>query len=294
MNNIQILITVFALAVTAVSDGLLAQSRPDEGFTEPLKTVLVAAPESGVIQKICVREGDVVQRGAVICQLDSEVLEASFEAARVKFESQGKIDAAQATLDDKLHHLEQMEQLLSREHASAKEVQQARLELDLAKANLQSAYDAKRANEMEIRKIEAQIERRIVRAPTHGVVLELPRQEGEAITTAEGHVATIVCLDQLRVRYFLTTDQALKMNRGDSSQVLFPTTQQRATAVVDFVAPVTDSNSGTVRVELLIDNQPGRYRSGLRCILTDSRSASAVSTGPRQAMPNFAREQRIP
>ena len=174
---------------------------------------------------------------------------------------------------DKQHHLEQMEQLFGGEHASEKEVRLARLAVELAKASLRSAHDEKRISEMEIERIKAQIQRRVIRAPTHGVVLELPLREGEAITSGERHIATIACLDQLRVRYFLSTEQALKMKRGDSVQVQFPTTDQRASAVVDFVSPVTDSNSGTVRVELLIDNRRGHFRSGLRCLLTESTAA---------------------
>jgi multidrug efflux pump subunit AcrA (membrane-fusion protein) len=129
LNKVRILLVLLLCTTTCVveSDGLLAQTRADEGFTEPLKSVLLAAPESGVIQQIFVREGDVVRCGEVICQLDSQVLEAALEAARVKFESRGKIDAAQASLEDKQYHLEQMEQLLSREHASDQEVRQARL-----------------------------------------------------------------------------------------------------------------------------------------------------------------------
>jgi multidrug resistance efflux pump len=147
---------------------------------------------------------------------------------------------------------------------------------------------------MEIRKIKAQIERRIVRASTDGVVLELPRQEGEALTTAEGQVATIVCLDQLRVRYFLTTAQALQMQRGNQVQVHFPATKKSAKAVVDFVAPVTDSNSGTVRVELLIDNWQGHYRSGLRCILMDSPPQTVAAQQQKHNLSHVAGARQIP
>ncbi len=254
-----------------------AQStRQDEGFTEPFKTVIVASPESGVIQSLLAREGDKVQAGEIIAKLDSYVLMATADAAREKLTAQGKINGAKASLDNKSHHLKQMQTLLRGKHASDKEVEQARLAFDLANANLESAQDEMRAQEMEIKKIEAQLERRVVRAPIGGVVLELPRQVGESITATESHVATIVALDQLRVRYFLTTEQALAMKRGSQVKVYFPDTQQQANAIVDFVAPVTDSKSGTVRVELLIRNPNNVYRSGLRCLLGRTQTASQV------------------
>jgi RND family efflux transporter MFP subunit len=281
MNHCQLPVVLLITGILncGLANGGYAQMQSDEGFSEPLKTVLIAAPESGVIQAIAVREGQTVERGEIICKLDSQVLEASLEVARARFDSQGKIDAAQAMLDDKLHQLKQFDELLSRDHASEQEVRQARLAVDLAKADLRSAYDEKRVSEMEIRQIEAQIERRVIRAPTQGVVLELSRQEGEALTTAEREIATIVCLDQLRVRYFLSTGKAKKMRRGDQIQVYFPTTGQQAPAIVDFVSPVSDSNSGTVRVELLIDNRLGNYRSGLRCLLQEP-TASVIPESP--------------
>jgi len=112
---------------------------------------------------------------------------------------------------------------------------------------------------MNLKQIEAQLERRIVRAPISGTVLELPRQVGEAITASESQVATIVTLDQLRVRYFLATERAVGLRRGQTIEVNFP---------------VTDSKSGTVRVELLIDNREQEYRSGLRCLLGNTKTAS--------------------
>lgn len=277
MNNnlIKLIALTFAFTLQPVANGpLCAQlSRPAEGFTEPIKTVLVASAESGVLQKLSVREGDVVQAGEIIGQLDCQILQATLSAGREKLAAVGKINAARATLDSKTHHLKQMQKLLSGKHASAKEVRQAKLEYDLAKANLETANDEHRLQEMEVKKIEAQIERRTIRAPADGVILELPRQEGEAVSLSDSHVATVVSLSRLRVRYFLTTDHATSLERGDQLTVSFPDTQQHASAKVDFVAPVTDSNSGTVRVELVIENQSSQCRSGLRCVLPNVKLA---------------------
>jgi len=258
------------------------QSNPSpEGFTEPFQTVIVASPESGVLQSLSVREGSSVNERDIIGQLDSQVLAASLNAARAKLSAQGKINGAKATVNSKAHHLRQMQALLEEKHASDKEVKQAQLEFDLANASLESANDELCSFEMNLKQIEAQLERRIVRAPISGTVLELPRQVGEAITASESQVATIVTLDQLRVRYFLATERAVGLRRGQTIEVNFPDTNQIANAMVDFVSPVTDSKSGTVRVELLIDNREQEYRSGLRCLLGNTKTAS-VDLGTNQ------------
>lgn len=274
--------TVVALIFT--SSLLVAQTSVDEGFTEPFKKVLVASPESGVIKSIEVREGEPVQKGDVLCRLDSKILEVALLAAKVKLQSNGRTQAAQATLANKENHLVQMKSLLEKNHASDKEVKQAQLEFDLAKAGLQTVEDEILGYKIEVQKIEAQIERRVIRAPNNGVVLNLPHQEGESVTTVESHVATIVQLDQLRVRYFLTTSQAVNMKQGAIARVTFPTTNQTAAARVEFVSPVTDSNSGTVRVELLLNNRQSLFRSGLRCVLDNVEVTKANNNRSSQTI----------
>lgn len=278
---------VLCLLQMVYSTSLVAAqtSIPDEGFTEPLRTVLVASAESGVIDAIEVKEGDLINKGDVICRLDCNVLKVALLAAELKLETTAELEAAQSTLENKQHHLEQMQALLQKNHASDKEVKQAQLEYDLAMANLKTARADVRRNEIEVQKIKAQIDRRIIRSPHRGVVLKIPHEQGESVTTAESHVATVVQLDQLRVRYFLTTQQAMRMKRGGEASVMFPATDQVATAQVNFISPVTDSNSGTVRVELLIDNQRGKFRSGLRCVL--KQAEATVATGQRSGFIQF-------
>lgn len=276
----QSLITKFAIVTALLSaNGYAQTSRIDEGFTEPLHTIQIAAAEPGVIQSLLVREGDRVATGDVLCKLDAAVLEATLASAQIKQGSQGKLQAAEATLKNKENTLKQMQILLTRQHASAKEVLQAELDFELAQANLQSAQDELKLQAAEIKQIMAQIERRVVRAPADGIILELPRQAGEAITGADIQVAVLVCLQQLRVRYFLDTTAAAELKPKSALNVSFPETGQRTQAIVDFIAPVTDSNSGTVRVELLIDNPSNEFRSGLRCVL--QRDHTLVSDAGR-------------
>lgn len=275
LNASRRLAALFTAIVLCTSSPLIAQTtRQPEGFTEPFKTVIVASPESGVLHTLSAREGDKLNEGDIIAKLDSQVLIASVNTAREKIKSQGKIHGAKANADSKAHHLQQMQGLFEQQHASDKEVKQAQLEFDLAKAHLETATDELHALEMDLKRIEAQLERRIVRAPVTGTVLEIPRQVGEAITATESQVATIVALDQLRVRYFLATERAVKLKRGQIVNVSFPDSHQSTHAVVDFVSPVTDSKSGTVRVELLIKNNERTFRSGLRCLLGNTQTAT--------------------
>ncbi len=41
------------------------------------------------------------------------------------------------------------------------------------------------------------------------------------------------------------------------------------------ISPITEAESGTVRVKCLIDNAAGHYRAGLRCVLNPGQAVSA-------------------
>jgi multidrug efflux pump subunit AcrA (membrane-fusion protein) len=49
---------------------------------------------------------------------------------------------------------------------------------------------------------------------------------------------------------------------------------------IEFISPVTDAESGTVRVKVRMDNRSGLFRSGQRCSLQlpdSTRRASAAT-----------------
>ena len=58
---------------------------------------------------------------------------------------------------------------------------------------------------------------------------------------------------------------AANLKRDQQITVLFPANGAKAVGHVELIAPVTDAESGTVRVKLRVDNSVGRIRSGERC-----------------------------
>ncbi len=57
------------------------------------------------------------------------------------------------------------------------------------------------------------------------------------------------------------------LQQGRTVKLFFPETEVRAEGRVEFVSPVTEADSGTVRVKVLLDNAQGQYRCGVRCAL---------------------------
>lgn len=238
-----------------------------EGFTEPYQTIDIAAPESGIIERLHVSQGSRVRQGDVLATLDDDVLEASLELARARAAATGRTDAARIELKRRSERSDKLQMLAREGHATAEEVEQARANVALGEAELLAVEETQQLNQLEVKKSAAEVERRQLRTPIDGVVTRLHREPGEFVAANQPQVATVVRLDRLRVKFYLTTDQAVSLQEGDVVELSYPESGHRGRGHVEFVSPVTDADSGTVRVEVVVDNPQGTYRSGVRCAI---------------------------
>jgi RND family efflux transporter MFP subunit len=259
--------TVALTAAIALLAAAAAPAQTLRSFSEPYETVLVAAPESGIVDSLAVREGDRVAQGQTIASLDNQVHQASLASAQVRADSQGKLAAAQVAFDIRHRRVEKFRSLRLEGHASPEEVEQAQADLAIAEANLIAAREELREYQLEADRIRVAIERRVIRSPIDGVVLRLHKAAGESVGPGDAEVATIVQLTALRVTLYLPTSRAVSLEPDKAIPLTFAESGARANGRVEFISPVTDSDSGTVRVVVVIDNPPGQYRSGVRCDL---------------------------
>ena len=72
----------------------------------------------------------------------------------------------------------------------------------------------------------------------------------------------------LIVNLFLPPQRSAKLTVG-ASAILLGENAGRAPAVVEFISPVTDAASGTVRVKFVVANAGGKLRSGVTAFLAE-------------------------
>jgi RND family efflux transporter MFP subunit len=258
-------------------------------FTEPFEQIDVSAAEFGLIQRIDVHEGQTVRSGGLLGELDIRVLQESRRLAKQRSESTARINAARADLSLKKSHYDKLAPLLLEGHANQSEIERAKSEYDQAFAALQLAEEESVEANIELARIEAQLSQRQIRSPIDGTVIEVHRRPGEYLSNNDPRFATVVQLNRLRARFFIATNLAVMLKQGDTVSVRIADVQRSVPANVEFVSPITDSQSGTVRVDVLIDNEEQQYRSGISCelLLPDAKSqqtlpASRVKTGKGQ------------
>jgi RND family efflux transporter MFP subunit len=228
---------------------LLAPARAEEvlGYTEPYRLITVAAGEAGVIGEVLVKEGDRVKQGQVLAKLDTAVLAAELEIASAEAKLAGT-------------RRERVVELSHQTRVTPEESEKAATEVTIKQA--------------QVRKIEAMIEARTMRSPVDGVVTEIKRDPSESVSVASPHVLTVVQIDKLTANLFLPPERTATLQVGDRLDLALLDAGTAVSATVDFVSPITDAASGTVRVKFTIDNADGKLRSGARCTLAPTGTAA--------------------
>lgn len=236
-SNLFVFVFIFICIVSA-----RAEDPTITGYTEPYKIITVSCAEHGVISEMLVQEGDAVKAKQVLARLDIAELTAELEIAR-----------AEAKLA--LTRKQRIDELNAASRVSPEELEKSRTDLVVKDA--------------QVRRIEAQIESHTMRSPVDGIVTEIKRDLSETVSTTNPHVLTVVQIDKLTANLFLPPARALALKQGAEATLQLLDPPERVPAIIEFISPVTDSASGTVRVKFMIENKTRAHRSGVRCTLAE-------------------------
>lgn len=228
------LLSLFFLTGTLSSQDLVEK----EGVVQPFRTVTVSASIREIIREIHVKEGDRIEEGQVLVNLQSEKQQFAVERLEQMIrKAEFDYNAAKRLFEQKV---------ASRDDAFAKEVdlKQLQAELQIAKADL--------------------AEREIL-APLKGVVVRKFKESAESIAENDP-ILQVIQTDQLLLLFHLEATMLPSIRAGAEMAVRFPEmpSMPDSTAKVDFIDPEVDSRSGLFRVRLLFDNGAGLVRPGLR------------------------------
>jgi len=254
-----------------------------DGFTEPYRSVDVAATEIGIIAEMKVREGDAVRKGQVLATLDNELQKALLAIAQKGVEARGQLESALAELALRQQRCDKLESLLAKGHARHEEIERARADVAVAKAHVLSANEDQAIRKLEHQKIAVQLKRRTVLAPIDGIVTVIHKDEGEYVAPTDPCILNIVQLNRLRATFSVPSVYGMTFKIGDRVPLRLASDTRPVEGILEYIAPVTDAESGTIRIKFRVDNPDGAYRGGQRCLLElpDKAAGTAVRVPSR-------------
>ena len=242
-----------------------AQGGPIDCVIEPRQVVELGSAENGVVRELLVDRGDTVEEGEAVARLDYDLQALALELATLNAERNDEVRSSRAQLDYRRREAARIRQLHEKNIVSTKQLDEAQVETRLADYSLRAAQVDQRAAEVERRLAEARLERRTIRSPVSGVVVELTMSPGE-LTHDQAPLMTIAQIDPLNVEVFVPIEYYGQISEGMEVAVLpGPPVNGSHTARVEVVDRVLDTASGTFGVRLRLPNPDHALPAGVKC-----------------------------
>jgi len=237
--------------------------------------VSLPAQEEGVLQEIVAKEGVRFKTGEVLGKVDETETLLRQKAAKFKLEvanekatNKAPVDLAKKVIE--MYKAEYEESIAINER-SAGAIPPAQLRKQrvywekgasdyiVAEMDFKIAGLERKVSEAELEAVDSELERRTLRAPFDGVVVEMYRRQSEWVQPGEP-VLRFVRMDRLRIEGFVNARE-VSPGQVDGAAVEITVTlpgdvQERMSGTISYVNPEVGSNR-EYRVWAEVDNPPG-------------------------------------
>ncbi|MCM2296362.1 efflux RND transporter periplasmic adaptor subunit [Rhodoferax sp.] len=276
-----------ALVVLLASGAGPAWANPYECLIEPNQTVEVRSSVEGVIEKIMVKRGDRVRAGQLLVQLESSAERSAVEMARYRAEAGGRLAAAKNRFDYASKKQTRSAELHAQNFVSAQVRDESDAEKRITESELRDAQENSEMARYEYRHAQDLLNRRMLRSPFDGVVVDRMLNPGDLAEAGTGRkpILKLAQVEPLRVEVVLPLAAYGKLKMRDSAEVMPEGLGGRYTARVTVIDSVFDSASGTFGARLELPNTAGKLPAGIRCRIDfpSLQELAAKGSGPKTA-----------
>lgn len=223
------------IAAVEIQPRDLSRQLRTSGVIQPRVTIRLASRATGLLQEVHVEEGDAVEEGDLLAELDMS--EAVAELARAK-----------ARADQAYQDFLRLELLQERDLISQAEYELARTAHDVA------------ASEQKL--WQTRVDFGQIRAPRRAVVTSRYVEPGEAIE-AQDTVFELVALDELVVRLGVSELDIVHLNQGDTVELRLDALPDRSIeGHIRRIFPAADAQSRLITVEIQLPEDA--HETGVR------------------------------
>jgi HlyD family secretion protein len=265
------------------------------GKIEAKTSVDISADITGRIIRIAVHEGDLVNKGQFLIQIDP----AQYQAAVAR--AQGVVGSTEATLTQARANLDQAERAWNRARQltqlgpnliAPEAAEQARTSYDVAQANWQATRAQLEQSRASLQEARDNLSKTRLTSPIAGRVVRLAVEEGEVavpgtFSRETGLLLTVADLSVILAKVQVDETDVVRLAASDSVQVTIDAypdtaftgrvTEISHSAQLTATQTASGSNDRAVDfdVEVTLDNPPRDVRPDLSCtarMVTDTRA----------------------
>jgi RND family efflux transporter MFP subunit len=242
-------------------------ARAHECLIMPSQVVEVRSPVEGLIGRVFVKRGDVINPGQALVELKSDAERSAASVMLYRSQMTGRIEAARNRLEYATKKLERLQELHNEKFMSAQARDEAETEKRLADAELREAVENQKLAILEYQHAIEVLDLRTLRSPFKGVVVERTLNPGDLAESGTGRkpILKIAQIIPLRVEVVLPIDVFGKLSLGTQATVIPEKLGGQYAATISVVDKVADAASGTFGVQLELPNRDGKLLGGIRC-----------------------------
>jgi RND family efflux transporter MFP subunit len=210
----------------------------------------VSAEVGGLVTEILLDEGEAVEKGTLVLEIDPERRELELRSR------QAGVSRAEAGLREQERETRRVETLGSRDIASQAQRDEAENELQRARSELAEAR-------AQLGLVERALRDASVTAPFPGLIARRHVSQGELVSPGQ-KLFDLVALDPIEIEFRVAEVDSARVSIGGEIDVrVAPYPDEVFRASVTFISPRIDPATRTLRVKGVLVNPDGRLRPGL-------------------------------
>jgi RND family efflux transporter MFP subunit len=240
------------------------QSMEFDGIIDPYMIAKLGSPVQGVLDKVLVDRGDMVKEGQVLATLESDVEKTTMEFAKARFEMRASVKMKEIELEYAKTNYERSLDLYDQNVLSKNEWDEITTKKNLAEHALAEELESKQLASLELKEATAIVDRKSIKSPVTGVVVERYLSPGEYVEAEP--IVQVAQINPLKVELILGIEffGSIKEGMVASVKPAAPLGGEY-TARVKSVDKIVDAASSTFRVTLELPNPRYQVIPGFKC-----------------------------
>ena len=262
--NVLTIVFFIGFSLITLKANLLAAPINDSGLDcmiEPSCTVNLGSEVPGIVEEIAVDRGDTIQKGQVLVRLESTVERATMESRKARYEFAKNEHKRRSGLYGKAM---------------------------IPTRDFEESETNQKIAQREFEEAEKVYERRTIRSPIDGIVVQRLLQPGERVE--EQPIMKLAQLSPLYVEVIAPASMLGSVKAGDRAAVrLENPIKGEYIGGVRIVDHIVDAASGTFGIRIELENKDYALPSGLKCRVrflgkekTPKEPSRAVVTSPQK------------
>lgn len=234
-------------------------------LVKPEMYVDLSSSVDAILEQVLVDTGDRIKKGQPLVKLEASVEKARVNLAEIQARSESEIDNRRVQLQYAKRNYKRIKNLYSRKSVSLYEKDKAETEVALAEIELDKATEKKKIAGLNLKLALAELERRTIRSPIDGIVVDRYSMVGESVV--ERTIMKLAQVDPLRVELIAPTEYFGLIKKGMEVDI-HPERPANKTfkATVTIVDQLIDPASGSFTVRMALPNPGDQLVGGVNCI----------------------------